>query len=151
MPACTVVDTALNMCLGLLMAAYLACAYMGSVALVAPRAVNMTCCSSMTTLSACFCMRNIIIRNQIHIFMWLLMGVITSAVQAAFVMVLVILRVILPVRCKFMPPGNIIYRFQAAVSLDPVNIEVKISVDSELPAALPDAPAVAFSISFPSD
>ena len=151
MPACTVVDTALNMCLGLLMAAYLACAYMGSVALVAPRAVNMTCCSSMTTLSACFCMRNIIIRSQFPIVMRLLIRVITAAVRAAFVMVLIILRVILPVRCKFMPPGNIIYRFQAAVSLDPVNIEVKISVDSELPAALPDAPAVAFSISFPSD
>ena len=151
MSACAVAGIALYMRLGPLMATLHACAYMGSVALILPRAVSMTRCSSMTTLSACFCVRNIIIRNQIRIFMWLLMGVITSAVQAAFVMVLVILRVILPVRCKFMPPGNIIYRFQAAVSLDPVNIEVKISVDSELPAALPDAPAVAFSISFPSD
>ena len=83
--------------------------------------------------------------------MRLLIRVITAAVRAAFVMVLIILRVILPVRCEAMPPGYIIYRLQAAVSLDPVNIEVKISVDSELPAALPDAPAVAFSISFSSD
>ena len=79
MSACAVAGIALYMRLGPLMATLHACAYMGSVALVAPRAVNMTCCSSMTTPSACFCMRNIIIRSQIRIFMWLLMGVITSA------------------------------------------------------------------------
>lgn len=151
MSACAVAGIALYMRLGPLMATLHACAYMGSVALILPRAVSMTRCSSMTTLSACFCVRNIIIRSQFPIVMRLLIRVITAAVRAAFVMVLIILRVILPVRCEAMPPGYITNRFQAVVSLDPVNVEVKISVDSELPAALPDAPAIAFSISAQAD
>ena len=57
-------------------------------------------------------------------------------------MILDIIRALIPISSKSMPPGYIIYRLQAAVSLDPVNIEVKISVDSERVASLPDAPTI---------